>query len=225
MNQEPSSTIRILLVDDHAIVREGYRALLQKQARLTVVAEAEDGAHAYQLYRQHQPDIVVMDISLPGQSGLKALDRIRQFDADARIVVFSMHQNLALVAKARRAGAMAYITKSSDPLMLIRAIFDAFEGKHNLSPDIAMALAVEQPGEQQAMLEQLTVREFEVLRLLLETKTAQQISEILNISPKTVANAHYIIKRKLGVSSDIELTRLGIKLQLVNLSDLIEEAD
>ncbi|EMR12446.1 two-component response regulator, partial [Methylophaga lonarensis MPL] len=92
MSQEASSPIRILLVDDHAIVREGYRALLQKQARLTVVAEAADGAEAYQLYRQHHPDIVVMDISLPGQSGLKALDRIRQLDADARIVVFSMHQ-------------------------------------------------------------------------------------------------------------------------------------
>lgn len=225
MTLAPSAPIRILLVDDHAIVREGYRALLQKQDRLTVVAEAEDGAHAYQLYRQTRPDIVVMDISLPGQSGLQALDRIRQLDGDAKVVIFSMHQNLALVAKARRAGAMAYITKSSDPLMLIRAIFDVFDGKHYLSPDIAMALAVEQPGEQQAMLEQLTVREFEVLRLLLETKTAQQVSDILNISPKTVANAHYIIKCKLGVSSDIELTRLGIKLQLVKLIDLIDEAD
>ena len=102
--------IRIMLVDDHAIVREGYRALLQKQANLEVVAEACDGSEAYRYYQQYHPDIVVMDISLPGQSGLKAIERIRQFDAEAKILVFSMHQNPSFALQATRAGALGYIT-------------------------------------------------------------------------------------------------------------------
>lgn len=217
--------IRVLLVDDHAIVREGYRALLQKQANLEVVAEAHDGHDAYMQYKTFQPDVVVMDISMPGQSGLEAISRIRQFDSHARILVFSMHQNPNYALQAMRAGALGYITKSSDPSLLIRAIVDAMDNKLNLSPDIAQALALEKLGHEQTRLDELTVREFEILRLLLEAKSNQEIADILNISPKTVSNAHYIIKRKLDVSSDIELTRLAIRMKLLNLRDLIDEAE
>lgn len=216
--------ITIMLVDDHAIVREGYRSLLQKQDNLEVITEACDGNEAYSQYQQHQPDIVVMDISLPGQSGLKAIERIRQYDAKARILVFSMHQNPSFALQATRAGALGYITKSSDPEDLIRAIAEVANNKHTLSADIAQALAMEKLGQEQSALDQLTVREFEILRLLVDAKSSQAIAELLNISPKTVSNSHYIIKKKLGVSSDIELTRLAIKMNLVNLLDLVDEA-
>ncbi len=213
-----------MLVDDHAIVREGYRSLLQKQDNLEVIAEACDGNEAYSQYKQHQPDIVVMDISLPGQSGLKAIERIRQYDNKARILVFSMHQNPSFALQATRAGALGYITKSSDPEELIRAIAEVANNKHTLSADIAQALAMEKLGQEQAALDELTVREFEILRLLVDAKSSQAIAELLNISPKTVSNSHYIIKKKLGVSSDIELTRLAIKMNLVNLLELVDEA-
>jgi two-component system invasion response regulator UvrY len=212
--------IKIMLVDDHAIVREGYRSLLQKQDNMRVIAEASDGAQAYLSYKVHQPDILIMDISMPGQGGLEAISRIKQFDADAKIIVFSMHQNPSFAVQATRAGALGYVTKSSDPEVLIRAIYDVQQGKYTLSADIAQALALEKLGTDSAVLDQLTVREFEILRMLVEAKPTQDIADTLNISPKTVANAHYIIKKKLGVTSDIELTHLAIKMNILDLLTL-----
>jgi len=220
-----STPIRVMLVDDHAIVREGYRALLQKQPHLEVVADAHNGHDAYINFKTFRPDVVVMDISMPGQSGLEAISRIRQYDNTAKILVFSMHQNPSYALQATRAGALGYITKSSDPALLIRAIVDVYENRLSLSPDIAQALALEKLGHEQTRLDDLTVREFEILQLLLEAKSNQEIADTLNISPKTVSNTHYIIKRKLDVSSDIELTRLAIRMKLLNLRDLIDEAN
>lgn len=213
-------TITIMLVDDHAIVREGYRSLLQKQDSMTVIAEASDGAEAYHSYKQHQPDVTVMDISMQGQGGLEAISRIKQLDAKAKIIVFSMHQKPSFAVQATRAGALAYVTKSSDPEVLIRAITDVNHNKYTLSPDIAQALALEKLGNKSAALDQLTVREFEIFRMLVEAVSPANIAETLNISPKTVANSHYIIKKKLGVSSDIELTHLAIKMNILDLLSL-----
>jgi two-component system invasion response regulator UvrY len=209
--------INILLVDDHAIVREGYRALLAKQIGLRVIAEAADGAQAYQRFKECSPDVVVTDLSLPGISGLELISRIRQRCPEARILVFSMHQNPSFALQASRAGALGYVTKSSSPEVLLRAILDVHAGRHVLSPDIAQALALEKLGADRMALETLTVREFEILRLLVEARTPEDIGHTLNISPKTVCNCHYLIKRKLGVASDIELTRLAIRLNVINL--------
>ncbi|MDO7598243.1 MAG: response regulator transcription factor [Pseudomonadota bacterium] len=215
-----NKVIRIMLVDDHAIVREGYRSLLQKQDHIRIIAEASDGAQAYLSYKEHQPDMVIMDISMPGQGGLEAISRIKQFDADAKIIVFSMHQNPSFAVQATRAGALGYVTKSSEPEVLIRAIYDVQQGKYTLSADIAQALALEKLGKNSAALDELTVREFEILRMLVEAKPTQDIADTLNISPKTVANAHYIIKKKLGVTNDIELTHLAIKMNILDLLTL-----
>jgi len=215
-----NNAIKIMLVDDHAIVREGYRSLLQKQDNMTVIAEASDGAEAYIQYKKHNPDITVMDISMEGQGGLEAISRIKQLDSSAKILVFSMHQNPSFAVQATRAGALGYVTKSSDPEVLIRAIYDVQQGKYILSADIAQALALEKLGTDNAALDQLTVREFEILRMLVEAKSTQDIAKALNISPKTVANTHYIIKRKLDVNSDIELTHLAIKLKILNPLDM-----
>ncbi len=219
-----TNTIRILLVDDHAIVREGYRSLLQKQDNMEVIAEATNGSDAYLQYKEHQPDVVIMDISMPKQGGLEAITRIKLIDNLAKIVVFSMHQNPSFAIQATKAGALGYVTKSSDPDVLIRAIHDVYQNKHSLSSDIAQALALEKMGAENSLIEELTVREFEILRLLVDAKSNQDIADALSISPKTVANSHYIIKRKLNVNSDIELTRLAIKMNLVNLLDLVEDS-
>ncbi len=207
--------INIMLVDDHAVVREGYRSLLQKQTGLTVIAEASTGEEAYLLYQTHQPNITIMDISLPGQSGLETLSHIKQYDPTAKILVFSMHLNPSIATQAMNAGAHGFVTKSSDPEVLIHAIHQVQRGIKTFSPDIAQAIALEKAGNDTSNLDQLTIREFEILMLLVAAKSSNEIAETLNISPKTVANSHYIIKRKLDVNSDIELTHLAIKMKLV----------
>ncbi|POZ53448.1 response regulator [Methylovulum psychrotolerans] len=213
-------SIRILLVDDHAIVRAGYLALLAKQSDLQVVAEAADGNQAYQAFKAHSPDVVITDLSLPGISGLEVIARIKQRDAKAKILVFSMHQQPSFALQATRAGALGYVTKSSPPEELLRAIHDVYAGRPTLSADIAQALALAQVGGERMALESLTVREFEILRLLVEAKSAEEIAQILNISAKTVCNSHYLIKRKLGVDNDIALTRLALRLNVVSLLDI-----
>jgi len=212
--------ISILLVDDHAIVREGYRALLAKQPGLRVAAEAADAVQAYRLFKECSPDVVVTDLSLPGSSGLDLIGRIKQRCAEAKILVFSMHQNPSFAVQASRAGALGYVTKSSAPEVLLRSIHEVHAGRHTLSADIAQALALEKLGGDRMALETLTVREFEILRLLVEARSIDDIAQTLNISPKTVCNCHYLIKRKLGVTSDIELTRLAIRLNVINLLEL-----
>ncbi len=211
------NSIGILLVDDHAIVREGYRALLAKQPGLKVVAEAGDGVQAYQLFKQTQPDLVITDISLPGSSGLELIRRIKQHRNGAKILVFSMYQNPGFAAQALRVGALGYVTKSSEPEILLRAIHEVYADRYFLSADIAQVLALEKLGGETLALETLTVREFEILRLLVEGKNHDDIASILNISAKTASNCHYLIKRKLGVSGDIELTRLAIKFNVIDL--------
>jgi DNA-binding NarL/FixJ family response regulator len=212
----------IMLVDDHAVVREGYRAVIEKQPGLKVVAEAGDGAEAYRLFKAKRPDLVVMDLSMPGIGGIEAIRRIRQWDRDARLLVFTMHQNAAFAVQAIRAGARGYVTKSSPPEALVRAIHEVFAGKIALSPDIDHELALSHLGEEAVAADVLTAREFEVLRLLLAEQTTEAIADLLHLSPKTVANLHSMIKTKLGVGSDIELVRLALRQGLLTQMEVAE---
>ena len=202
---------KIMLVDDHAIVREGYRAILQKQRGLDVIAEAADGVEAYDLFKNLRPDLTIMDLAMPGIGGVESIRRMRQWDPAARILVFTMHQNAAFAVQAIRAGASGYVTKTSPPEVLVRSVFDVLDGKTSLSPDIEHELALSRLDEETVAADVLTAREFEVLRLLLAGRTTEDIANLLHLSPKTVANLHYLIKTKLGVSSDIELVRLALR--------------
>ncbi|WP_374547165.1 response regulator [Rhodoblastus sp.] len=207
--------VAILLVDDHAIVREGYRALLQKQRGLSVVAEAADGAEAYRLYKSARPDLVIMDLSMSGVGGVEAIKRIRQWDPDARILVFTMHLSAVHARQAIRAGARGYVTKSSSPDVLLAAVHDVLKGRIAFSPDIDHELAQDWAAERQNALDSLTPREFEILRLLLMGKETGEIAEVLHVSAKTIANTRYQIRSKLGVHSDIELVRLALRQGLL----------
>jgi two-component system, NarL family, invasion response regulator UvrY len=216
--------IKILIVDDHAIVREGYRSLLEKQPGMRVVGEASNGAIAYTRFQETAPDVVIMDLSMPEQGGLEAIVRICQRDPAARILVFSMHENPAFAVQATRAGAKGYITKGSEPETLIRAVHDVYRGKHVLSPDIAQALALTKLGGEGEVLAKLTVREFEILRMLVEARSTEDIAQELRISPKTVSNSHYHIKKKLGAASDIELVRIALRTNIIDLLALMNQA-
>jgi two-component system invasion response regulator UvrY len=215
----------IMLVDDHAIVREGYRSLLERQPGLDVVAEASDGAEAYCLYQQMRPDLVILDLTMPGLGGVEAIRRLRQWDSSARILVFTMHQNAAYAVQAIRAGAKGYITKSGPPETLVRAVFDVLQGRIALSPDIDHALALSRvaalPG---AAVDELTPREFEILRMLLEERTTEDIATVLHVSQKTVANTHYLIKKKLGAASDIELVLAAFRQGILGESQRHDDA-
>ncbi|MGY3603338.1 MULTISPECIES: response regulator [unclassified Bradyrhizobium] len=212
----------IMLVDDHAVVREGYRSVLQKQPGLRVVAEASDGAEAYRLFKATLPDLVIMDLSMPGIGGIEAIRRIRQWDKRARILVFTMHQNAAFAVQAIRAGASGYVTKTSPPETLVHAVMDVLAGKIAISPDIDHELALSRLAGEAAAADVLSAREFEVLRMLLAERTTEEIAEALHISPKTVANLHSLIKDKLGVGSDIELVRLALRQGILTQIDLGE---
>lgn len=205
----------ILLVDDHAVVREGYRSVLQKQPGLRVVAEAADGSEAYRLFKDVRPDLVIMDLAMPGIGGIEAIRRIRKWDATARILVFTMHQNAAFAMQAIRAGARGYVTKTSPPEALVSATLEVLSGRIAVSPDIDHELALSRLVGETVIADVLTAREFEVLRMLLAEQTTEEIAETLHLSPKTVANLHSLIKDKLSVESDIGLFRLALQQGLL----------
>jgi two-component system invasion response regulator UvrY len=206
---------RVMLADDHAIVREGYRSLLQRQDCLRVVAEAGDGADAYRVYKDARPDLVIMDISMPGIGGIEAIRRIRQWDGAARILVFTMHQSAAYAVQAIKAGARGFVTKSSPPDALLRAIGEVMAGRIALSPDIDHELAMNRLGSEPSAADTLSPREFEILSMLLAGKSIEEIAETLHISVKTAANTRYLIRAKLGVASDIELFRLALRQRII----------
>jgi two-component system, NarL family, invasion response regulator UvrY len=205
-----AAAARLLLVDDHAIVRAGYRHLLERQNRYTVVGEAATADEAYAMYRDLRPDVVITDLAMPGTSGLEAIQRILRADPAARVLVFSMHASPDLAMAALRAGALGYVTKSSTPDVLLRAIADVLAGRNVLSPDIAQVLALARLSERRRPLEDLTPREFDVLCMLVSPAAVHEIAQRLHLSVKTIHNLHYQIKSKLGVESDIELTRLAM---------------
>jgi two-component system, NarL family, invasion response regulator UvrY len=207
--------VRVLLVDDHAVVREGYRTLLEKHEGLQVVGEASDAAAAYQVYKDLQPDVVVMDISMPGRGGIDAIEHIRRWDAHARVLVFSMHAHGAYALQAFRAGARGYVTKSSPPELLVSAVRDVADGRIAICPEISELLALNQLQEEKTRLEDLSPREFEIFRMILDARSTDEIASALNVSRKTVANYHYAIKSKLGAASDIELLYYGLRQGLV----------
>ncbi len=204
-----------MLVDDHAVVREGYRRLIEKQTDMAVIAEAPDGNAAYTLYKLHRPDVVVLDLTMPGRGGIEVIRHLRQWDEKSRILVFTMHENVAYALQAFRAGANGYVTKSSPPALLIEAIRGVAEGRRSLSPDVSQALAIARLDEDRGLLDRLTTREFDIFRMLAEANSVGEIAKTLNLSTKTVSNYHYLIKSKLDVTSDVELVHLALRLKVV----------
>lgn len=200
-----------MLVDDHAVVRAGYRVLLSQAEDVVVVAEAESGEQACQYYVAHNPDIVVMDLSMPGIGGLAAIHRMLARDTNARILVFSIHDELAYVRRALEAGAKGYISKASAPDILLEAVLNIAAGGVYVEPALAKRLAEpthsgDLPAEG---LANLSAREFDVFCLLAQGRTTRQVADELCMSQKTAANYATSIRSKLGVSTTAEMARLA----------------
>lgn len=207
--------IRVLLVDDHAVVRAGFRLLLSSAENITVVAEAERAEQALMLYSELQPDIVVTDLSMPGIGGLECIRRLKQRDSEAKILVFSIHDEAVYVDRAMNAGAMGYITKNSAADIMLEAIYDIAAGKSYIEVGlISVNSSTTESMTPQAILNSLSAREFDIFCLLAKGLTAHDISAQLCLSYKTIANYNTQIKNKFKVSSVVELAHIAIALGL-----------
>ncbi|HIC46906.1 MAG TPA: response regulator transcription factor [Methylophaga aminisulfidivorans] len=204
-----------MLTDDHAVVRSGLCRLLEQNSDIKVIAEAESGEQAYQTYPENRPDVLVMDMSMPGMGGLEALRRILHRWPDARVIMFSMHENATYAIQSLTAGAMGYVAKSGNAEDLVKAVKEVASGKSFLSADMAQKVALQSLTGDDNPTQRLTSREFEVFRLLAEGKLVEEIAGRLNIGQKTVANYQTSLKQKLDIHSPVELVRLAMKYGVI----------
>jgi len=205
--------MRILLVDDHVIVRSGLRNLLNAAGE-TEITEAANGREALLRLRQERPDLVLLDLNLPGLGGLELLRRMLQEDRSARIVVLSMHAEPLYVWRAMEIGACGYLSKNASADELLRAVRRAAEGGRYIENEIAQELALRSLAPEGG-LQDLTERDLEIMRLLAEGMSLAEIADALGLGYKTVANACSQIKAKLGVARTSDLVRLATTLGVV----------
>ncbi len=208
---EKQDKLTVLLVDDHAVVREGYKRLLEQRGNITVVGEADSAEKALSQFGRLHPDVVVMDIALPGVSGIEALRRMRQRRPESHILMFSMYEEAVYADRSMQAGASGYVTKASAPNVLVEAVHAVAGGRKYLSPDIAHELAIRHVSKDDSTSE-LSNREFEILRLLVDGLTVKDIADRLSLNSKTVANHQSIIRQKLGAETAVQLARMGEKM-------------
>jgi len=211
-----TAPIRIMLVDDHAVVRAGVRRLLEQDVRFLVVAEAESGERAYQQFGEYLPDITVMDLSMPGLGGMEAIARIIARYPVAKLLVLSMHENAAFASQALKAGAKGYLAKNGLAEELVNALACIANGETYINANITQKIAQQFSNTESNPLQQLSTREFEIFRLLAEGVDSNLIATKLNISSKTVANYQTSIKQKLGINNPVELVRLAIRSGLID---------
>ena len=208
--------IRILLADDHAVVRTGFRLLLQSSPEVTVVGEAESGEAACQRYVELSPDVVIMDIAMPGMGGIEALRRIRAHDAQARVLALSAHDDPMHARRALREGALGFLSKRSAPEALLEAVAAVGAGRRYIDSRVAQKLALEDiEGTESSPIKRLSEREFDVFIRLARGASVQRIADDLRLSASTVGTHLYNVKQKLGVSNQSELTLLAIRHGLI----------
>jgi two-component system invasion response regulator UvrY len=209
-------SIRVLLADDHEVVRAGYSRLLESTPDIDVIAEARSGEEAYSEYFNHQPDVLVMDLTMPGIGGLEACRRILARDTKARILVFSVHENEVMLERALNAGVKGYISKRNASEVMVDAVQQVAAGDVYIGQEMMTHLVDRGTSAEGGQVKDLTPREFEVFRLLAESQSVNEIADILNISPKTVGHHMTHIKEKLGISNIAGLTHLAIRLGITN---------
>lgn len=208
--------IRVILVDDHAVVRAGFRMLLSTEAGIDVIAEADRGEAACQLYLEQQPDVMVLDLSMPGIGGLESIRRICNRDNNARILVFSVHDEMVYVDRAMKAGAKGYITKNSAPGILVTAIQKIAAGEIYIERGLMKNLTLQNSEtDYQTLIDSLSAREFDIFLLLAKGLTAHKIADELCLGYKTVANYGTQIRGKLKVSTVAELAHIAMVLRVM----------
>ena len=210
------SLINVMLVDDHAVVRMGFKMLLESDADIKVVAEADSGEQAIQRFVEFKPHVVVMDITMPGIGGLEAIERILAKDSSAKILVLSAHEDSVHPKRVLNAGAMGYLTKRSAAEEMIKAIRVVATGKKYLEASVAQQMAIQQLSGDQNPVDVLSPREFEVFMALAKGKTTNEIAETLFLSPRTVGTHLYNIKQKLNANNSAEIALIAMRSGLLD---------
>ncbi|MEE9330854.1 MAG: response regulator transcription factor [Methylophilaceae bacterium] len=208
--------IKVMLVDDHAVVRMGFKMLLETSGDIKVIAEAENGEEAIKSYMEHKPDVVVMDITMPGMGGMEAIDRILAKESSAKILVLSAHEDSVHPKRVLNAGAMGYLTKRSAAEELVKAIHSVAKGNKYIEASIAQQMAIQQLSGEQSPVDVLSEREFEVFMSLAKGKTTNDIAETLYLSPRTVGTHLYNIKQKLNASNSAEIALIAMRSGLID---------
>ena len=208
--------IRLMLVDDHAVVRVGFRMLLNASSEIEVVDEADSGEAAYQRYPEVKPDVVVMDLAMPGMGGIETVRRLLARDPHARVLILSAHEDTAHLKRVLKVGALGYLSKRSAPEDLIGAVRTVAAGRIYLDADLARKLAMQDlSGGTASPVEALSEREFTVFIQLARGQSVNQIAETLCLSPNTVGTHLYNVKQKLGASNQAELALIAVRNGLI----------
>lgn len=209
--------IGVVLVEDQAVVRAGCRVILQSSGVIRILAELDRAEMAYRTYMDLKPDVMIMDLTMPGLGGLEAIRRIVARDTHAQILVHSVHESTIWADQALRAGARGYLTKGAEPGRFIAAVKQVATGGIVIDPNLAQRLAMQRVQTLVSPLLRLSTREFEVFRLLAEGAPAAEVAQRLSLSRKTVANYGTRIKAKLGVATVAELALLAIRYGVVHI--------
>jgi two-component system invasion response regulator UvrY len=216
--------IRIVLVDDHALVRTGIRSLLEHHGGFEVVAEGSSGEEALQLVRKHKPDILLLDLSMPGMSGLEVIRRLAAGGSKQKVAILTMHTDSPFPRKVLETGALGYFSKGSAAEDLVRGLHLIARGQHFISADIAQQIALSLlPGAEQSPFERLTPREFETVLALVNGVRLQTLADQIRVGYKTVCSFKQRGMRKLGTKTVADLTQLAIQYGLVTLAPSTED--
>lgn len=210
--------ISVLIADDHAVVRTGFRLLLEDCDDISVVAEAESGEEAIELYDSTTPDIILMDLAMPGMGGIEAIKKILSKDKNARILVLSMHEDISHPKRVIQAGAAGYLTKHQAPETLIDAIKKIAKGETIIDPDLAQRMVVADASGATSPIDTLSKREFEIFEKLALGSSVKEIASNLNLSSSTVGTHLYNIKQKLGVVNQAEISLIALRNGIIDPS-------
>ncbi len=209
--------ISVLIVDDHAVVRTGYKTFLDLSERIDQVIESDRGENACQIYDKHHPDVVVLDLSMPGIGGFETIRRLLDRDPSCKILVFSIHDEMIYLSRALKAGAKGYIIKSNQPDILVKAVCTIAQGGTFVTPELAQKLAasISTEASDKNLIKQLSPREFDIFCLLANGMTTREIAAKLCLSYKTVCNNSTAIKEKLETKSIAQMTLLASRQGLI----------
>lgn len=221
MSSNESETIKVLICDDHAILRSGLRMLLNAEPDMTVVGEATDGIEAVELAGSLEPDLVLMDIAMPGMSGIEATEAIRRQHPQVKVLILTMHENEEYLFRTIRAGGGGYVLKKAADSELIEAIHQVMQGDAFLGPRVSAQIVQDymervETGEEQDSYARLTDREREILKLVAEGNTNQAIAKLLVISVRTVETHRAHIMDKLGLQNRAELVKYALRKGLLD---------
>ncbi|MCW8108084.1 UvrY/SirA/GacA family response regulator transcription factor [Alteromonas ponticola] len=209
--------IKILLADDHDLVRNGIRRILEDVGDFTVIGEAKNGEEAVQLCRRNAPDVVLMDVNMPGMGGLEATKKVVRMSENTRVICLSMHKENPIPAQVMQQGAYGFLTKDTEPNEMIRAIYKVAAGQKYLPPDIAQSIAISRIApDNDNPFDGLSTRELNIALRLTRGQKVPEIAVELSINSKTVNTYRYRMFEKLGVSTDVELTHLALRHKLID---------